>query len=151
MTHDDLDMSWLDGIASTPPDARVKALRDLLAEFLEVGPEVIFLRSVIINDARYLAVATWTGRRNGKLCRVNGAPGKAKSLLAALGTLVEMDLYEEGPGGESRVWLLPHQAGMPLKVWCSIDGKNAAVRYFALTTDGHRPVDATEYTKLRGA
>jgi hypothetical protein len=144
------DMSWLDDIEPPKPDARISALQSALAEF-RAGPPNRYLRSIVIEERRFIVVGTWRSDRSGKTLRIDGAPGGARSFVGALGSLVEFDLREEHPEGEYRVWMLAHRAGMPLRLWVSIDGRNEGVLHFVLTDDAWRRVTAAEYDAARRA
>lgn len=144
------DMSWLGPLEPVRRDPLLVALHGLMEEFQSGRPNV-FLRSVMLEGTRYLAVGTWLGQREGSIVRINAAPGSFKSLVSALDGLVVKDLREEGPDGEHRVWLLPHRAGMPLKCWLSKDGRNVGVLYYVLSEEAWKKVDAAEYTRVRGA
>lgn len=151
---DAVDVSWLDAaeLKAAPKDPRSEVIAALLAEF-KAAPPGIFIRSCVVEGRPYFAVGTWTAKRNGKVCRINGAPGSEKSFSAALeSALVEaVESERRADGEEHRIWLLPQRTGFALKMWLSVDGKNLTeAHHFALNENGAKRITANEYANLKG-
>lgn len=147
----EMDMGWLSDIEPAKPDGRLVVLRKALEEFRSAPPND-FLKVVAVAGRRYLVIGTWAGSRNGQKAYINGAPGKARSLLAAT-DLVEVDLCDDSPNGgdQHRVWLLPYAVKMPIKTWAHMGGRDAGRHHYLLTEVGLRKIDETQYAAARSA